>query len=146
MPEAASNGNHVRYATFTERAGAWMIDSLIIWIGLSLFGNIFNPRPEQTFFGVMYSVQGSLMQLVLVFLYCVLQESSVHQATIGKRVFNLRVTDVRGSRLNFRKASIRHLGKFLSWIILLIGFFMMLWSSQRQALHDRLAGTLVLKG
>jgi uncharacterized RDD family membrane protein YckC len=146
MPEAASNGYNVRYATFIERAGAWIIDSLIIWIGLSLFGNIFNPRPEQTFFGVMYSMEGSLMQIVLVFLYCVLQESSVHQATIGKRVFNLRVTDLPGNRLSFRRASVRHLSKFLSWIILLAGFFMMLWSTKRQALHDRIAGTLVLKG
>ena len=39
----------------------------------------------------------------------------------------------------------RYLGYSLSGLILLIGFFMPLWTEKKQALHDMLANTLVIK-
>lgn len=76
--------------------------------------------------------------------YFVLMESSEKQATIGKMVFGLKVIDQDGKRLNLSKALIRYLSKFVSAIILLIGFIMAGFDSKKQALHDKIAGTFVV--
>jgi uncharacterized RDD family membrane protein YckC len=72
-------------------------------------------------------------------------ESGQKKATLGKQAMGLKVTDLSGGRINFGQASIRHFGKFISAIILFIGYLMMLWDSKKQTLHDKIAGTLVIK-
>ena len=139
------SGFKIMYATFWERAAAWLIDGMLIWIAFSLLGNMLGQGSQNVFWGIRYSLFGSSFQIVILWLYFALQESAAMQATFGKRVLGIKVTDMQGRRISFLKATGRHFGKFISWIILLIGFFMMLWNDKRQTLHDRLAGTLVIK-
>jgi uncharacterized RDD family membrane protein YckC len=75
-----------------------------------------------------------------------LQESSSAQATIGKRIMGLRVMDLEGQRIGFAQASGRFFGKIISGLILDIGFIMAGFTERKQALHDMIAGTLVVKG
>jgi uncharacterized RDD family membrane protein YckC len=72
-------------------------------------------------------------------------ESSTLRATLGKRLFGLAVVDARGDRISFRRATGRHFAKLLSWLPLGLGFLAMLLHEKRQALHDQLAGTYVLR-
>ncbi len=72
-------------------------------------------------------------------------ESSPNQATLGKMALSLKVTDMNGERVTFGRATGRHFGKYVSAIILLIGFMMAGWTAKKQALHDMMAGTLVVK-
>jgi len=72
-------------------------------------------------------------------------ESSVRQATIGKGILGLRVTDLDGNRITFLRAAIRDLAKIISAFILLIGFIMVAFTERKQGLHDMIAGTLVVK-
>jgi len=65
------------------------------------------------------------------------------QATLGKRVLGLRVTDVNGARIFFGRASTRFFGKFLSTATLGFGFLMVLWTQNKQGLHDLVSGCLV---
>jgi uncharacterized RDD family membrane protein YckC len=82
---------------------------------------------------------------MMSWIYYALLESSVWQATIGKKLLGLRVTDLAGNRISFARASGRFFGKILSGMILGIGFLMAGFTQRKQALHDILAGCLVLR-
>jgi uncharacterized RDD family membrane protein YckC len=55
------------------------------------------------------------------------------------------VTDLQGSRISFARATGRHFAKYLSAFLLGIGFLMAAFTSKKQALHDIIAETTVLK-
>ena len=78
-------------------------------------------------------------------LYAAWYESSPAQATIGKRWMGLRVVDDHGERLSFLRATGRYAAKYLSALPCFLGFIMALFSSRGRALHDRLAGTRVVR-
>lgn len=79
-------------------------------------------------------------------LYYALLESSRWQATIGKRWMRLQVTDLNGQRVEFRRASLRYWGQYLSGALGGIGFLIAAFTPRRQALHDMIAGCVVLQG
>ncbi|MBV8782028.1 MAG: RDD family protein [Phycisphaerae bacterium] len=81
----------------------------------------------------------------VIWLYYALMESSAMQATLGKMALGLIVTDEAGQRVTFGRATGRYFGKILSGLILLIGFMMAGWTERKQALHDILAHTLVVR-
>jgi uncharacterized RDD family membrane protein YckC len=76
-------------------------------------------------------------------LYEALMESSCYQATLGKMIFGMKVTDLYGNRISFARATGRHFAKILSGMILCIGFIMVGLTERKQGLHDMIAGTLV---
>ncbi len=76
-------------------------------------------------------------------LYEALMESSSYQATLGKMIFGMKVTDLYGNRISFGRATGRHFAKWLSGMILCIGYIMVGFTERKQGLHDMLAGTLV---
>jgi uncharacterized RDD family membrane protein YckC len=78
-------------------------------------------------------------------LYAAGLEASRSQATIGKRWMGLKVTDEHGERLTFLRATGRYAAKYLSALPCFLGFMMAIFSSRGLALHDRLAGTRVVK-
>jgi uncharacterized RDD family membrane protein YckC len=79
-------------------------------------------------------------------LYEAFMESSSYQATLGKMICGMKVTDLNGSRISFERATGRHFAKWLSAIILCIGYIMVGLTERKQGLHDLLAGTLVQRG
>ena len=87
---------------------------------------------------------GELLGFLIVWLYFALMHSSRRQGTLGKMAIGLRVTDVRGNRISFARASGRFFAKtFISWICL-VGYIMAAFTDRKQALHDLIAGTLVV--
>jgi uncharacterized RDD family membrane protein YckC len=50
-----------------------------------------------------------------------------------------------GNRISFGRATGRYFAKILSKMILMIGFLMAGFTQQKQALHDILAGCLVVR-
>lgn len=84
----------------------------------------------------------SVVKLVLLFFYFVLFEASVWQATPGKRVLRIKVTDVDSERISFSRSAIRFLSKIIS-SQLLLGYIMIFFTKRRQGLHDLLAKTIV---
>jgi uncharacterized RDD family membrane protein YckC len=66
-------------------------------------------------------------------------------STIGKGAFNLLVTRENGAPLNFGNALGRNIIKVLSIFILPIAVLVMLLSRRRQGIHDRIAGTVVVR-
>lgn len=139
----------VVYAGFWERFGAAIIDGIILWVIGLVVGLVLN-QPRQTYstgtsFYVYYFTTSNYISIVLNWLYYALQESGPGQATVGKRALGIKVTAMDGGRISFGQATGRYFGKILSTIILFIGYIMMVWDAKRQTLHDKLAGTLVVK-
>ena len=77
-------------------------------------------------------------------LYFAVMESSSLQATFGKRVLGIKVTDVAGRRIEFGHALGRWAAASSSWLTLGAGFLMVFGNRRRRALHDVVANTLVV--
>jgi uncharacterized RDD family membrane protein YckC len=86
-----------------------------------------------------------LLWIVCFGLYCASAESSVHQATPGKRLLKLKVVSTSHGRLTFPQATWRFYAKFLSTFVLLVGFAIAIFHSRKQTLHDMISGTLVVR-
>ncbi|WP_299758527.1 RDD family protein [uncultured Pontibacter sp.] len=136
----------LEYASFWKRMAAIFTDALIISFFMNLFilpiAGIDN-IPEITDVEGRLKIQG--IAAFIGWLYYAGFESSARQATLGKQLFGIFVTDTYGYRITFARASGRYFGKMLSGLILLIGYVMAAFTERRQALHDKLADTLVLQ-
>ena len=86
-----------------------------------------------------------LATVVVTFIYLALMESSPRQATLGKMVLELQVSDLEGRPLTLGRAIVRTLAKSLSFLTLGVGFILCGFSEKKQALHDIVAGSLVLR-
>lgn len=123
----------VVYAGFWPRLGAAFIDGIVISI------------PQAILTYQMSEQSASLTSIVVAWLYYSLMESGSWQATLGKKALNIIVTDESGGKISFGHATGRYFGKYVSIVILFIGYLMMLWDDKNQTLHDKMAGTLVVK-
>ena len=85
------------------------------------------------------------INIVGQWLYFSLMESSSWQATLGKKALGLYVTDLEGNRITFARATGRYFAKLISSLTLLIGYIMAGFTEKKQALHDMIAGCLVMR-
>lgn len=134
-------------AGFWKRAIAIMIDTFVLvflmFAVMFLLGFVVGGAlsdPDQL---TRISDFGMLINVVVVWLYFALQESGEQQATFGKKLMGIYVTDKEGNRLSFPRATIRYFAKYLS-SILMIGFIMAAFTKEKQGLHDLIADTLVV--
>jgi uncharacterized RDD family membrane protein YckC/Tfp pilus assembly major pilin PilA len=122
------------YAGFWRRAAASFLDGFVLLIPNIALAFALRSSPGLQF----------LAQLVLGALYYGLMHSSEGQATVGKRAFGIKVTDLEGERIGLARAIGRYFGVWLSTILLGIGLLMAAFTGRKQALHDMLCGTLVV--
>lgn len=85
------------------------------------------------------------VRMAVLLLYHSLMESSKYQASLGKLALGLVVTDAQGNKLDFSKALVRNLCKLISNLTFTIGYIMAGFTDKKQALHDVIAGTLVVR-
>lgn len=140
------------YATFGQRLLAYLLDWLllaIIFVPLKFFFRYFvagSGAEGAKELAAVASLIINFSSLITKWLYSAIMESSVWQATIGKKIFGIVVTDLSGNRIGFGRATGRHFGKLLSSVICLMGFIMIAFTEKKQGLHDILASTLVVSG
>lgn len=141
-----------RYAGFWLRFLAIIIDGILLElliVPLSMMVGVVvgiaGQGGEQAALQLAGGVLGALIGLFGYWLYFALFESSSMQATLGKRVVGIYVTDLGGRRISFARATGRHFSKLISSATLLIGYVMAGFTEKKQALHDMIAGTLVLR-
>ncbi|VVB58970.1 RDD family protein [Candidatus Anstonella stagnisolia] len=137
-----------KYVGFWARLVAYIIDSIasqiaMIILLLPVILLINNQSP------VMLQIAGisyALFVIAAVLLaYYVYAESSAWQATLGKKLLGMKVTDLKGKRISFLRSLGRNLAKILSAIPVDAGYIMIGFTEKKQGLHDMLAGTLVVK-
>ena len=126
----------VIYAGFWRRFLAALLDAVILFIpNLIIELLLMHEAPALSW----------LLTIAIGWIYAAGLESSSSQATWGKQALGISVTSTSGDRISFAQATGRHFGKWISALILLIGYLMMLWDDQKQTLHDKMANTLVVK-
>lgn len=162
--EVDPNANSLEYAGFWTRFAAAFID----WAILSVLGLLFIPLLY--LLGVIGALLGAglgalvggsegavvsalgaaflivfLVGLLTNWLYYALMERSKLQGTLGKLALGIIVVDENGQRITFDRATRRYFAKYLSALILFIGFIMAAFTERKQALHDIIAGCLVIE-
>lgn len=137
------------YASFSRRATAFSVDQLILLlIVIILTVPVFILLGVAAMFAwpfIVFVPTFCSVRVPVGWAYFALQESGPHQATLGKRLCGLRVTDMQGRRISFFRATVRYFMKFVSAAIMMIGFIMAAFTERHQTLHDIIADTLVLK-
>ena len=160
--ESENTGN-VKYAGFWLRFVAYLIDDILLsvigfiislpFIGTIIFSGIalsdLNGCDESKLFGIA-GIIGTVLLLIITitvvcWLYFALMESSKQQATLGKMALGLKVTDMEGNRVSFGRATGRYFGKIISGMIFMIGYILAGLTEKKQALHDMIAGCLVIR-
>jgi uncharacterized RDD family membrane protein YckC len=141
------------YAGFWLRAVAIIIDSVLysivalivsgVFIFLMIDSDFISPADETMIVGTAVFIE--LFFYLGWFLYFAILESSEWQASIGKKIVGLTVTDIRGNRLSFARAAGRSFGAMVSHMTLGVGYIMVAFTKKQQALHDMIADCLVLR-
>ena len=133
----------VKYAGVWNRVLACLIDGVVlilIYCGLIIGAMLISGIPSTT----MGLSDDSLVMFVVHWLYFAGMESSDSRATFGKKAMKIVVTDLKGNKVSFGRATVRHFAKILSGI-LYIGYFMIALTKKKQGLHDIIAGCLVIE-
>lgn len=139
-------------AALLPKAGFWirfvavLIDSLLVTsvqavfgIALSLIGS--GMANQELLVGGVSFMFGSVVSVA----YYVFFTGYCGQ-TPGKMALRIKVIRTDGSDLSYGRAFLREaVGKFISALILFIGYLMAAFDSQKQGLHDRMADTYVIK-
>jgi uncharacterized RDD family membrane protein YckC len=85
-----------------------------------------------------------LLSFVIGWIYYAQMESSMYQGTLGKQILQISVTREDGERLSFARASARYFAKLLSTGTFFAGYLMAGFTEKKQALHDKIAKTVVV--
>ncbi len=163
-----------RYASFFKRFVAYVIDGIIaktiaaaiviplglLTAGTGILAGLSLRNSDRFFyygdFEEMFEALAASLSIAAVFfwifvgaviswLYFAVFESSPRQATPGKMMLGLFVTDIHGRRITFARALGRTLSKIPSKMLCWMGYIMALFTARNQALHDLIADTLVLE-
>lgn len=130
------------YAGFWRRLAALMLDLVVLLVPMIVLGIVValvtGPKSTAT-------IAADLSTLAALWLYFAGMESSRRQATLGKIAFGVRVVDLNGERISFLRATARLFAKILSALSLFVGFLMAGVTRRKQALHDIVAGSLVVE-
>ena len=133
------------YGGFWVRLAAHVVDGFIISIGVFVIAFVLGLAAAMLGGGGgdAASIGITVAMVLLGQFYHAYFVSSEKMATPGKRLCGLYVTDLEGHRLGFGHALGRNLAALASYLTLYIGFIMAGFTERKQALHDKIAGTLV---
>jgi uncharacterized RDD family membrane protein YckC len=152
-----------RFAGLARRLAAFLLDGLLalcVVIVMSITMKAFralglwNPAtedPRTTWGNLEISAKGAVIfgfLLSMGAIYLPLFEASPWQASFGKRILNVHVTDTEGRRISVARAFGRWIAKLLvNWFFLWpASLITMFGTREKKALHDCVASTVVVRG
>jgi predicted Zn finger-like uncharacterized protein len=145
----ASPINEQSYAGFWVRVLAYLIDwvllvtvqtalSLLINLIIGMLGIVTEGDPAISTIIWLFGAVLSISYAVFFTGYC--------GQTPGKMALRIKVIRTDGSPINYGRAALREVpGKFISSILLGIGYLMVAFDNRKQGLHDKIADTYVIK-
>ena len=132
-PPATTKGPSGPRAGFWARFGASILDGILISIPYFIVALAVHPA------------LGYAVYLLLGIAYFTYFEGNGAGQTIGKKALGIRVIDLAGGGpIGNTRAFIRYIGRIVSSIPLLLGYFWMLWDGEKQTWHDKMAGAVVV--
>lgn len=132
------------YAGFWIRAVALLLDCLILAFPLGLVWYYFWPDRNDPSSGNLFYATAAIAGLK-IFYFAGLWASPM-QATLGQKMCGLRVMrDQDNPVISFSVAVGRLVTMALSTLTLGVGYVMAAFTDRKRALHDMLAGTVVIK-
>lgn len=140
----------IRLASWVDRFLAWLVDFIIVSIGLGiLFAWIAFPFWYVHYGNEMTMVYRNLgpyhyfLSSLIFFAYWTYFESTSGQS-IGKRLLNIKSTDLSGKKVEIKSAAIESFGKsFLLPIDVILGWIFS--NEKRQRIFNKISNTIVIK-
>lgn len=131
---------NMQYAGVGVRFVAAIIDGIIVGLVSFVLGAVLG-----IFMGEAGAFLNIILNIAITIFYWVFYQASQGQ-TIGKKVMGIKVVDLAGNKPTAMTFFLREIiGKLVSAIILFIGYLMILWDAKKQGLHDKIAGTVVIR-
>jgi uncharacterized RDD family membrane protein YckC len=137
-PSGSDEEAAVQRGPTSARAGFWrrfvaaFVDGIVLSVAYFVF------------LGFTSENGASLLNFLIGIAYYTYLEGSSGQ-TLGKKALGIRVVDLGGGgSIGFGRAFIRYIGRIVSAIPLLLGYFWMLWDKEKQCWHDKAAGDVVV--
>ncbi len=145
MPENARPDARYEYVGFWVRVAATLLDTaLLLAIILPLLGIIYG-EDYWLSGGLVYGLWDVVLNWVLP-VVAVLLFWRLKQATPGKMVFHATIVDARsGKAPSLGQWIVRYLGYIVSFLPFGLGYLWVGWDPRKQAWHDKLAGTVVVR-
>lgn len=133
VPEGMSA---LEIASAGQRFGAWLVDAVIGTLVGAVAGAL----------GIWLGVGFITYVIVIVYAVVYLGMVATQGQSPGKKAIGIKIVRVDGSSLGFGGMLIREIvGKFVSGLVVYLGFIWILFDSQRQGWHDKIASTYVVK-
>ncbi len=120
-------------AGFWRRFGALILDGII----LGVIGLILDL--------ILKGGAGSALSLLVSLAYFTYFVGRERGQTPGMSALGIRVISFDGSgSIGYGRAFIRWIGGYISAVVILLGYFWMLWDKEKQCWHDKLASDVVV--
>ena len=133
------------FASLDMRLLSTAIDYFIAFCMYAVLAAVYLGGAENTQESIPMLIGGLILVPIFKFIQCVVTEGSKKQASIGKMLIGIKVTDEQGRPVGYGTALFRNIAKLVGVITLGIGFFTGFFDRRQQCLHDKIAGTLVIK-
>ena len=142
---SSDSTSEIIIAKWTDRFLAWLIDFIIVsGISMSMifamFGTVYYEFEDDIFWtqGIQYIPTSTIF-----FVYWTILEHKTGQ-TIGKKILNLKITNINGERPNLKEVMASSFGKaFLLPVDVILGWI--LTNEKRQRIFNKLGDTLIVK-
>ena len=134
--------------SFWSRLFAFIFDVLVVGVVFEALSVLIRDEKGSLFSLVNIGSEDGLMCWVGIMLFWTynIVMIKVFGATVGKMALGLRVIDDESNSPDWMTIIVREVvGKMISVIVLGVGFLIVIWDDKRQALHDKIAETLVIK-
>jgi len=138
-------------ASFVRRAGAFVIDAVIvaiIWFGAIIIAVIPDSNSDAEEVAEPWDTIATVVVLALPAFWFVYQWiCNALGVSIGKKLLSLSIQlRVSAARPSLWLGLLRTVGQVIGSVPLGLGFWAALWDSDNAAWHDRMAGTRVVRG
>jgi uncharacterized RDD family membrane protein YckC len=145
------------YGGFVQRFAALWIDNLVIaaitgallgtmWVTGILLGYLVASEGGSIFAGIGMLFLSVPLAILTTVVYHIKFETGPNQATIGKRLLGMKLVNMQGGTISAGQSLGRLLSQvFLSTMFFSIGYWLALFTDKKQALHDLVASTLVVR-
>ena len=133
------------FASLDVRLLAVIVDYLIIFAAYCLLALLAVSFIDEKLFRIVVSLSGLVLIPISKLIIGSFMESSSRQATYGKSLLDLKVSDMHGLKISRSKAFLRNFSKLISIATIGIGYLTGFFDKKQQCLHDKIAGTLVIK-